>query len=67
MPIGDVFVRDSRCDVEHDNAALPLDVISITETTKLLLARSIPDVETNGAEVGRERERMDFNAKRSWR
>jgi hypothetical protein len=65
MPIGDVFVRDSRCDVEHDNTTLPLDVISITETTKLLLACSIPNIEANSAKVCRERERMDFNAKRS--
>jgi hypothetical protein len=54
MPVGDVLVGDSGCHIEHDNAALALDVISITEATKLLLASGIPDVETDGAEVGCE-------------
>lgn len=51
MPIGDIFVGDSRSDVKHDDTALALDVIPITETTKLLLAGSVPNVEADVAEI----------------
>lgn len=61
MPVGHVLVRDAGGDVEHDDTALSLDVVPITETTKLLLARSIPDVEADRAEVGGEGERVYFN------
>ena len=51
MPIGDVLVGDARCDIKHDDAALSVDVIAISETTKLFLPRSIPDVELDGSQV----------------
>lgn len=54
MPVWHVLVRDSGGDVEHDNTALTVDVVSITETTKLLLAGSIPDVELDLTIVGVE-------------
>lgn len=54
MPIRHVLVRDTRSDIEHDNTTLALDVVSITETTKLLLSSCIPDVEADGTEVGGE-------------
>lgn len=54
MPIRHVLVRDTRSDIEHDNTTLALDVVSITETTKLLLSGCIPDVEADGTEVGGE-------------
>ena len=63
MPVGDVLVRDAGGHVEHDDTALALDVVSITETTKLFLPSGIPDVEADGAEVGRERERVHFHTK----
>jgi hypothetical protein len=52
MPVRNVLVCDSRCDVKHDNTALALDVISISETTELFLTGSIPNVEADSAEVG---------------
>ena len=52
MPVGDVFVGDARGDVEHDNATLALDVVTIPKTTELLLTSGIPDVEADGTEVG---------------
>lgn len=55
MPVGDVLVGDTGCHVEHDNTTLALDIISVTETTELLLSSSIPDVEADSSEVGRER------------
>ena len=54
MPVGDVLVGDSGGDIEHDDTALALDVVAIAETTELLLAGSVPDVEADRAEVGRE-------------
>lgn len=51
MPVGDVLVCDTRGDVEHDDAALAVDVVSVTETTELLLTCGVPDVELDGAEV----------------
>jgi hypothetical protein len=51
VPVGDVLVCDARGDVEHDDTALAVDVVSITETTKFLLTCCVPDVELDGAEV----------------
>jgi hypothetical protein len=51
MPIGDVLVGDTGGDVEHDDTALALDVVTVTETTELLLTSSVPHVETDGAKV----------------
>ena len=42
MPVGDVLVCDTGSHVEHDNTALSVDVVSVTETAELLLTGSIP-------------------------
>ena len=60
MPVGDVLVGDSRGDIEHDNSTLATDIITITKTTKLLLASSIPGVENDSTKVSVETERMDL-------
>ena len=51
MPVGHVLVCDTRGDIEHDDTALSVDVVSIAETDKLLLTCRVPDVELDGAEV----------------
>jgi hypothetical protein len=51
VPVGDVLVGDARCDIEHNDAALAVDVVSIAKTTELLLSSGIPDIELDGAEV----------------
>jgi len=51
MPVGDVLVGDTGGDVEHDDTTLALDIVTVTETTELLLTSSIPHVETDGAKV----------------
>jgi hypothetical protein len=66
MPIGDVFVRDAGGDVEHDDTALALDIVAITETAKLLLSSGIPNVEADRAKVGREGEGVDLDTERGW-
>jgi len=51
VPVGNVLVGNTGCDVEHDDAALAVDVVSITKTSKLLLSCGIPDVELDIAQV----------------
>lgn len=51
MPVGHVLVCDTRGYIKHDDTALAVDVVAIAQTTKLLLACSVPDVELNGAQV----------------
>lgn len=51
MPGGNIFVGDTGSDVEHDDTALAVDVVSITETTELLLTSGIPNIELNLTEV----------------
>ena len=51
MPVGDVLVGDAGCDIEHDDTALAVDIVSITKTSKLLLSCGIPDVELDVAQV----------------
>ena len=65
VPVGDVLVGDTGGDIEHDDTALALDVVAVTETTELLLARGIPNVEADRAEVGGEGERVDLDTERS--
>jgi hypothetical protein len=60
VPVGYVLVSNPGRDVKHDDPALSLDIISIAETTKLLLSSGIPDVEADGTEVGRKFERVDL-------
>lgn len=45
MPVGDVLVGDAGGHVEHDDTALAVDVVAITQTTELLLTSGIPDIE----------------------
>lgn len=51
VPVGNVLVGDTGCDIEHDDTALAVDVVSITEASKLLLSSSIPDIELDVAQV----------------
>lgn len=64
VPVGDVLVGDSRGDIKHDDTALSLDVVSVSETTKLLLSSSVPDVEADGTKVGVEGQRVDLDTER---
>ena len=46
VPSGDVLVGQARGDVKHDDGALPVDVVAITEASELLLAGRVPAVES---------------------
>lgn len=45
VPVGDILVGNTGGDIEHDDTTLSVDVVTITETTKLLLTGSVPDIE----------------------
>jgi hypothetical protein len=51
VPVGNVLIRDAGGDIEHDNTALSVDVVSIAETSELLLSCSVPNIELNVAQV----------------
>ena len=61
MPVGDVLVGDAGGDVEHDDTALALNIVTIAETAELLLTSGIPYVEADRAEVGGERQRVHLH------
>lgn len=61
VPVRHILVGDTGGDIEHDDAALALNVVAVTETTEFLLTGGIPDIEADSAEVGRERERVDLD------
>ena len=51
MPVGDVLVGNAGSNVKHDDAALTVDVVAISETTELLLTGGVPDIEGDLTEV----------------
>ena len=61
MPVRNILVGDARGDIKHDDATLALNVVTVPETTELLLASGIPDVEADGTKVGGEGKWMDLD------
>ena len=51
VPVRDVLIGDAGSDVEHDDTALSVDVVTISETTKLLLPSGVPHIEDNLTEI----------------
>ncbi len=51
VPVWNVLIGDTGGNIEHDDTALAVDVVSITETTELLLSSGIPDIELELAQV----------------
>lgn len=51
VPVGDVLVGDTGGNIEHDDTALAVDVVSISETSELLLTSGIPHIELNSTQV----------------
>lgn len=63
VPVGDVLVRDSGSDIKHDDSTLAVDVVSVAETTKLLLTGSVPHIELELTEIGEETKRVNLDTK----
>lgn len=51
MPVGDVLVGDAGGDIKHDDTGLAVDVVTITETTELLLTGGVPHIKLDGTQV----------------
>ena len=58
VPVRNILVGNTRGDIEHDNGALSLDVVSVTESSKLFLSGGIPNIEFDGTTVGVESQGM---------
>ena len=51
MPVWNVLVCDTGGDIEHDDTTLSVDVVTVAETTELLLTSGIPDIELELTQV----------------
>jgi hypothetical protein len=51
VPVRDVLVGDARCDVKHNDAALAVDVVTVSQSAELFLSCRVPDIELDLAEV----------------
>lgn len=45
MPVGNVLVGDARGDIKHDDTALPVDVVPVSQPAEFLLPCRVPDIE----------------------
>jgi len=45
VPLWNILVSDSGADIEHDDTAVATNVVSVSESSELLLSSSIPNVE----------------------
>lgn len=51
VPVGNVLVGDTGGNIEHDDTALSVDIVPISQTTEFLLTSGIPHVEFDIAQV----------------
>jgi hypothetical protein len=61
MPVGHILVGDTSGNIEHDDTTLSTNVVTVSQTTELLLSSSVPHAEDDLSEVGVELERVDFH------
>merc|ERR1719333_154434 len=62
VPVWHVLVSHTRGHIKHDDGTLSLNVVTIPESSKLLLASSVPDVETDCSSVGMEHQGVDLDS-----
>ena len=65
VPLWDVLVGDSGADIEHDDTAVSVDVVAISEATKLLLTGGVPNIEQDLAFSSEERHWIDLDTESS--
>jgi hypothetical protein len=51
MPVWNVLVGDTGSNIEHDDAAVTVDVVTVSQATELFLTSGIPDIEGNVTQV----------------
>lgn len=64
MPIRDILVCDAGSHIKHDDTALPLDIISITQSTEFLLTCRVPGIEADFTVVCVETDWVHFDTER---
>ena len=64
VPVGNVLVGDATGDIEHDDTALPLNVVAVAQAAELLLPGRVPNVKADWSVVGMEKKRMHLNTHR---
>lgn len=57
MPVWNILVSDPGGNVEHDDTAVTVDIVTVSQSSELLLASSIPHIELELTEVGEKTER----------
>ena len=61
VPVRHIFISNPCRDVEHDDGAFSLDVVTVAETTKLLLSCGVPNLELDRTEVRCKAQRMNLD------
>ena len=64
VPFGDIFVGNSGADIKRNNSALPANIVSFSEPSKLFLPCSVPNVELDWPVVGVENDGVHIDASR---
>jgi hypothetical protein len=62
IPFRHIRVSDARAHVEHDNAAVAANIVAVAQTSELLLASGIPNIEDDLAVVREERHWVNFDS-----
>merc|ERR1719384_566233 len=62
VPVGHVLVSHTGGHIKHDDGTLSLNVVTVPESSKLLLAGSVPDVETDSSSVCVEHQGVDLDS-----
>jgi hypothetical protein len=61
VPSWDILVSQASSNIKHNNCTLPMNIVTISEATKLLLPNSVPTIKANLPTVCEKIERMYFN------
>jgi hypothetical protein len=51
VPVGNVLIGNAGGNIKHDDAALSVDVVSISQTAEFLLASRIPDIKADRSKI----------------
>mgnify|MGYP007110338867 CR=1 FL=1 len=61
MPIRHIFVCDTRCNIEHNDSSLALNVVPISQTTELFLTCCVPYTKLDGSIFCIKYKRVNFD------
>jgi len=61
VPLGNILVCDSGADIEHNDTALPANIVPFSESTEFFLTRGVPNIEPDGSMIGVEDNGIDID------